>query len=101
MEFRHEWKHELSPGDLPALRSRLRAVAAPDSHGLFLWYTGRKEGGGIMRILIVEDERLLADSIKALLESRGFTAPAQPPPCRCRAGQPRPVGSLPDPQPLL
>ena len=33
MEFRHEWKHELSPGDLPALRSRLRAVAAPDSHG--------------------------------------------------------------------
>ena len=27
-----------------------------------------------MRILIVEDERLLADSIKALLESRGFTA---------------------------
>ena len=33
MEFRHEWKHELSPGDLPALRSRLRAVAAPDEHG--------------------------------------------------------------------
>lgn len=33
MEFRHEWKHELSPGDLPALRSRLRAVASPDEHG--------------------------------------------------------------------
>lgn len=33
MEFRHEWKHEISPGDLPALRSRLRAVAAPDGHG--------------------------------------------------------------------
>lgn len=33
MEFRHEWKHELSPGDLPALRSRLRAVARPDEHG--------------------------------------------------------------------
>ncbi len=33
MEFRHEWKHELSPGDLPALRSRLRAVARADEHG--------------------------------------------------------------------
>lgn len=33
MEFRHEWKHELSPGDLPALRSRLRTVARPDEHG--------------------------------------------------------------------
>lgn len=33
MEFRHEWKHEISPGDLPALRSRLRAVALPDGHG--------------------------------------------------------------------
>lgn len=33
MEFRHEWKHEISPGDLPALRSRLRAMARPDAHG--------------------------------------------------------------------
>ena len=29
-----------------------------------------------MRILIVEDERMLADSVKTLLESRGFTAEA-------------------------
>lgn len=27
-----------------------------------------------MRILIVEDERLLAETVKTLLESRGFTA---------------------------
>lgn len=33
MEYRHEWKHEISPGDVPALRSRLRAVASPDEHG--------------------------------------------------------------------
>lgn len=33
MEFRHEWKHEISPGDLPALRSRLRTMARPDAHG--------------------------------------------------------------------
>ena len=33
MEYRHEWKHEISPGDVVALRSRLRAVARPDSHG--------------------------------------------------------------------
>lgn len=33
MEYRHEWKHEISPGDVIALRSRLRAVARPDCHG--------------------------------------------------------------------
>lgn len=33
MEYRHEWKHEISPGDVSALRSRLRAVASPDEHG--------------------------------------------------------------------
>lgn len=32
MEFRHEVKHEISPQDVPALRQRLRAVMAPDSH---------------------------------------------------------------------
>lgn len=40
MEYRHEWKHEISPGDVPALRSRLRAVASPDGHG----------AGGIYRV---------------------------------------------------
>lgn len=33
MDFRREWKHELSPRDVPVIRSRLRAVLRPDSHG--------------------------------------------------------------------
>lgn len=33
MDFRHEWKHEITPGDMAALRRRLAAVARPDSHG--------------------------------------------------------------------
>lgn len=32
MELRHEWKHEISRGDLLVLRSRLGAVMARDSH---------------------------------------------------------------------
>lgn len=32
MNFRHEWKHQIAPGDLLVLRQRLRAVARPDSH---------------------------------------------------------------------
>lgn len=32
MEFRHEWKHEISVFDLFSLRQRLRAVAQPDPH---------------------------------------------------------------------
>ncbi len=32
MELRHEWKHEISPSDLLALRRRLRAVMRPDPH---------------------------------------------------------------------
>ena len=31
-DYRHEWKHEVSFGDLPVLRQRLRAVAQADSH---------------------------------------------------------------------
>ena len=33
MDFRHEWKHEITYSDRLALRQRLRAVARPDSHG--------------------------------------------------------------------
>lgn len=33
MDYRHEWKHEISVSDLTALRRRLRAVMRPDSHG--------------------------------------------------------------------
>lgn len=32
MEFRHEWKHEISYLDMLSIRQRLRAVAQPDSH---------------------------------------------------------------------
>lgn len=31
-QFRHEWKHEIDPGDRAALRARLRAVCQPDPH---------------------------------------------------------------------
>lgn len=34
MRFRHEWKHELSPGDLYALRARLSAVLETDPHAV-------------------------------------------------------------------
>ena len=32
MDFRHEWKHEISYGDMLVLRQRLRAVMKPDEH---------------------------------------------------------------------
>lgn len=32
MDFRHEWKHELTGSDMVAIRQRLRAVARPDAH---------------------------------------------------------------------
>lgn len=34
MDYRHEWKHEISQSDLFSLRQRLRAVAAPDPHAV-------------------------------------------------------------------
>lgn len=34
MEFRHEWKHEISRADLLVLRQRLRAVMPPDPHAV-------------------------------------------------------------------
>lgn len=34
MDFRHEWKHEISYLDLLTLRQRLRAVAQADSHAV-------------------------------------------------------------------
>ena len=33
MNFRHEWKHEISRSDLLVLRARLQVVARPDPHG--------------------------------------------------------------------
>lgn len=34
LEFRHEWKHEITPADRMALRARLRVVCQPDGHAL-------------------------------------------------------------------
>ncbi|MBO4914660.1 MAG: polyphosphate polymerase domain-containing protein [Oscillospiraceae bacterium] len=34
MQYRHEWKHEISYPDLLAIRTRLRAVAQPDPHAV-------------------------------------------------------------------
>lgn len=40
-QYRHEWKHRLSPADLPALRQRLNAVLRPDIHAQDGFYTVR------------------------------------------------------------
>ena len=34
VQFRHEWKHELSCADMLVLRARLRAVMKPDPHAI-------------------------------------------------------------------
>ena len=34
MQYRHEWKHEISAFDVLCLRQRLSAVMAPDPHGV-------------------------------------------------------------------
>ena len=34
MQYRHEWKHEISYGDLVSIRQRLRAIAEADSHAI-------------------------------------------------------------------
>ena len=34
MKYRHEWKHEISRGDMLALRQRLSAVAKRDVHAI-------------------------------------------------------------------
>lgn len=34
MDFRHEWKHEISYGDMLVLRQRLRTVMKPDPHAI-------------------------------------------------------------------
>ena len=34
MQYRHEWKHEISYSDLLSIRARLRAVAEPDPHAI-------------------------------------------------------------------
>ena len=34
MDYRHEWKHEISFGDLLTIRQRLQAVAKPDANAV-------------------------------------------------------------------
>ena len=34
MDFRHEWKHEITLSDMITIRQRLRAVAKPDPHAM-------------------------------------------------------------------
>ncbi len=34
IQYRHEWKHEISRSDLISIRQRLRAVAQPDPHAV-------------------------------------------------------------------
>ena len=34
MDFRHEWKIEITYADMIAIRQRLRAVAQPDEHAI-------------------------------------------------------------------
>jgi len=34
MNYRHEWKHEITFSDLTVIRQRLRAVAGPDEHAV-------------------------------------------------------------------
>lgn len=34
MEFRHEWKHEITASDWAALRARLQILMTPDPHGV-------------------------------------------------------------------
>ena len=46
MEFRHEWKHEISYSDLLALRARLGAVLERDQHAVNGSYQIRSFGSG-------------------------------------------------------
>lgn len=34
MDYRHEWKHEISVSDIIAIRHRMRAIAKPDPHAV-------------------------------------------------------------------
>lgn len=66
MEFRHEWKHEITPGDLPALRRRLRAITAPDPHG--------RGGAYLVRSLYFDtpDDRALREKLNGVNRREKF-----------------------------
>ncbi|MCR4924059.1 MAG: polyphosphate polymerase domain-containing protein [Lachnospiraceae bacterium] len=45
--YRHEWKHEISYGDLLTIRTRMKAIARPDPHA--------KEGSYLIRSLYFDN----------------------------------------------
>ena len=49
IQYRHEWKHEISFSDLLVIRQRLRAVAEPDPHA--------KDGKYLIRSLYFDNRR--------------------------------------------
>ena len=49
IQYRHEWKHEISFSDLLVIRQRLRAVAEPDPHA--------KDGKYLIRSLYFDNPR--------------------------------------------
>ena len=55
MNYRHEWKHEISYADLLAIRARLRAIMQPDPHA--------KDGRYLIRSLYFDNA-----NVKALRE---------------------------------
>ena len=64
MEFRHEWKHEITASDWAALRARLQILMTPDPHGV--------NGRYLVRSLYFDT---LAD--KALWEKRNGVDPRE------------------------
>ena len=66
MDFRHEWKHEISRADMLILRQRLRAVAMPDPHAVDGRYT--------IRSLYFDDptDRALRDKLNGVSHREKF-----------------------------
>ena len=66
MNWRHEWKIEISPADLLILRQRLRAIAKPDPHA--------KNGRYFIRSLYFDapDDRALREKIDGVNQREKF-----------------------------
>mgnify|MGYP000453373764 CR=1 FL=1 len=63
MEFRHEWKHEISYSDLLALRARLGAVLERDQHAVSGSYQIRSKYSGLCS---KEQARLSWEEVQAV-----------------------------------
>lgn len=66
MDYRHEWKHEITVSDMIALRQRLRAVAKPDPHAV--------NGRYLVRSLYFDDmtDRALREKIDGVNQREKF-----------------------------